>query len=244
MPSLTNLSAGLVAALLVGQTSAHFLMLNPKTAGFDDDLEGTAPCGSFTVDFSSSPITKFHVDGDAIALQSTHPETKWLFRATIGTPTMGNLTTLSPVIEQNNIGSFCRSDIKVPESFAGRNGTITVTADGPDGLLYQCAAVTFVAGASSSVPHECKNTTGVVATYTDDPELNALPKSYPVPPQTQADTAGPTSASTTSSPTHSAAATKSSAANANGLVAFSYTGLGSLAWVGVVGTATFLACLL
>ncbi|KAG4441254.1 hypothetical protein IFR05_003245 [Cadophora sp. M221] len=237
MPSLSNLSAGLVAALLVSQSSAHFLLNYPTSIGFDDDLEATAPCGSFDVDFSTDNITNFHVGGDAIALRSTHADTKWLFRATVGTASSGNWTVLSQVIQQSTLGSFCRSDITVPESFVGQNGTIGVAADSPDGVLYQCAAVSFVAGASPAVPSTCSNSTGVSGSYIADAALSSLPAaSTPT-----GDSASTSPAATTTGTT---AATSSSAASANGLAAYSYAGLGSLIWVGVVGSATFLACLL
>ncbi|KAG4422989.1 hypothetical protein IFR04_003901 [Cadophora malorum] len=237
MLSFSNLSAGLVAALLVSQTSAHFLMNYPESIGFSDDSEGTGPCGSFTVDFATDPVTEFHVGGDTIALRSTHPDTKWLFRATLGSADAGNWTALSQVIQQSALGSFCRSDIVVPESFAGQNGTLGVAANGPDGILYQCAAVSFVAGAATSVPSACTNSSGVAGSYTDDSTLTAL-----LTTTTSTDNTTSTDPSATSSGT--SAATSSSAANANALVGYSYSGLGSLAWIGVVGSATFLACLL
>ncbi|KAH7419196.1 hypothetical protein BKA64DRAFT_650298 [Cadophora sp. MPI-SDFR-AT-0126] len=237
MLSSSSLGAGLVAALLVSQTSAHFLLNYPETIGFDDELESTGPCGSFTVDFSTDPVTQFHVAGDTIALRSTHPDTKWLFRATVGTADSGNWTALAQVIQQSALGSFCRSDIVVPESFAGQNGTIGVAANGADGVLYQCAAVSFVAGAATSVPSACTNSSGVGGSYTSDSVLTSLLT-------TNTSTDNTTSSTQPSSTSATSAATSSSAANMNALVGYSYSGLGSLAWIGVVGSATFLACLL
>ncbi|KAI9051443.1 hypothetical protein LZ554_004489 [Drepanopeziza brunnea f. sp. 'monogermtubi'] len=233
MPSLSSLSSALAASLLLSQTSAHFLLNYPTSVGFDDEVESSAPCGGFPVDFSTAEITQFHVSGDTIALRSTHPTTSWLFRATVGAPTAsGNWTTLSPSIEQSNLGEFCRSDIMVPASFAGRNGTIGIAADSPDGVLYQCAAVSFVAGSAPSVPSSCKNGTGVTATYKDDSVLSSLP-------------ASPTATSDGDSTTPaSGAASSSSAASPGAMNGYSYSGVASLAWVGVVGTATFLACFL
>ncbi|PVH89755.1 hypothetical protein DL98DRAFT_508012 [Cadophora sp. DSE1049] len=236
MPSFFNLGAGLVAALLVSQTSAHFLLNYPETIGFDDEMESTGPCGSFTVDFSADPVTEFHVAGDTIALRSTHPDTKWLFRATVGTADSGNWTALSQVIQQSALGSFCRSDIMVPESFVGQNGTIGVAANGPDGVLYQCAAVSFVAGAATAVPSACTNSSGVEGSYTSDSVLTSL-----LTTTTSTDNTTSTEPSSTSA---TSAATSSSAANANALVGYSYSGLGSLVWIGIVGSATFLAYLL
>jgi len=36
-------------AALLSHSWAHFLLNYPPTIGFDDDLEGTAPCGSYNV---------------------------------------------------------------------------------------------------------------------------------------------------------------------------------------------------
>ena len=54
--------------LYATQGSAHFLLNYPPTIGFDDNLEATAPCGSFTVDFSTDNVTDFHVGGDSLAM--------------------------------------------------------------------------------------------------------------------------------------------------------------------------------
>ena len=54
--------------LFATQCSAHFLLNYPPTIGFDDNLEATAPCGSFTVDFSTDNVTNFHVGGDSLAM--------------------------------------------------------------------------------------------------------------------------------------------------------------------------------
>jgi hypothetical protein len=67
---MRNFSATILAGLLASQASAHFLLNYPPTIGFSDDDEGTAPCGSFTVDFTTDNVTDFYVGGDAIALVS------------------------------------------------------------------------------------------------------------------------------------------------------------------------------
>ena len=43
-------------------------MKYPPSIGFDDSIEGTAPCGGFTVDFSTDNVTNFHVGGDILAM--------------------------------------------------------------------------------------------------------------------------------------------------------------------------------
>ncbi len=70
MSPLKNL---LLLFLAAQSTIAHFHLNYPTTIGFDDDAEGTAPCGSFTVDFSTDNVTDFHVDSDVIAVVSFSP---------------------------------------------------------------------------------------------------------------------------------------------------------------------------
>lgn len=148
----------LVLLFLAAQsTTAHFLLHYPATIGFSDDDEGTAPCGSFTVDFSSDNVTDFHVDSDVIAVvspsstyrflypdthtdyhqESTHPAAIWLFRATLDTTASGNWTDLLPAVSQDSLGAFCEKNIVVPSSWAGHKGVISVVQDATDGLLYQ-----------------------------------------------------------------------------------------------------------
>jgi hypothetical protein len=55
-------------AVLIGQAAGHFVLNYPPSVGFDDSLEGNAPCGGFSVDFSKDNITDFHVGGDVLAL--------------------------------------------------------------------------------------------------------------------------------------------------------------------------------
>src|SRR5271155_4878136 len=126
-----------LAASFITQSAAHFLLNYPPTIGFDDDLEGTAPCGSFTVDFSSDNVTDFHVAGDSLAMVSIHPQATWLFRATLDITASGNWTNLLPAILQTGLGDYCEQDVTVPASFAGSKGVIQVVQDAPDGILYQ-----------------------------------------------------------------------------------------------------------
>jgi hypothetical protein len=65
----------LLCVLAASQSAAHFLLNYPPTIGmiphlamndlgidspgFADDLESTAPCGSFTPDFSADNVTDF-----------------------------------------------------------------------------------------------------------------------------------------------------------------------------------------
>jgi hypothetical protein len=126
-----------LVASFIGQSIAHFLLNYPPTIGFDDSLEATPPCGSFTVDFSTDNVTDFHVGGDSLAMTSIHPKATWLFRATLDQTAMGNWTDLLPAIVQIGLGDYCERDVTVPVSFAGSKGVIQVVQDAPDGILYQ-----------------------------------------------------------------------------------------------------------
>ena len=123
--------------VLVGQSTAHFLLNYPPTIGFDDSLEATPPCGSFTVDFSTDNVTDFHVGGDSLAMTSIHPQATWLFRATLDQTASGNWSVLLPAIVQTGLGDYCERDVMVHATFAGSKGVIQVIQDAPDGILYQ-----------------------------------------------------------------------------------------------------------
>ena len=126
-----------LVSVLVSQTAAHFLLNYPPTIGFDDSLEATPPCGSFTVDFAKDNVTNFSVGGDSLAMTSIHPKATWLFRATLDLTASGNWTDLLPAVVQVGLGDYCEPDVTVPASFAGSKGVIQVVQDAPDGILYQ-----------------------------------------------------------------------------------------------------------
>jgi hypothetical protein len=125
----------LCLALGLAQVNAHFLLNYPTTVGFNDDQEGTAPCGGFDVSFAN--VTNFYVGGDSIAVTSTHPASTWLFRATLDTKAAGNWSVLLPAIAQATLGQFCEKSVTVPASFAGQQGVIQVIEDAVDGQLFQ-----------------------------------------------------------------------------------------------------------
>jgi hypothetical protein len=137
MGPFNTLLASLVAAIFISQSTAHFLLNYPPTIGFNDALEGNAPCGSFTPDFSTDTVTDFHVAGDSLAMTSIHPEATWLFRATLDITASGNWTILLPAVLQTGLGDYCERDVTVPASWAGSKGIIGVVQDAPDGILYQ-----------------------------------------------------------------------------------------------------------
>lgn len=172
-PLATTAAAALLLAASV--VNAHFTLDYPVTIGFDDDKEGTGPCGSFTPDFTKNTVTDFHVDGDNIATNLLHPQGTWLIRGTLDETAMSNnWTQLFPENMQTGLGKFCEPAIAVPASWAGKKGILGIVVDAPDGLLYQCAAVNFVAGAASTKQATCTNSSGVTASFTTDANLAPL----------------------------------------------------------------------
>lgn len=72
-------------AVLISQSTAHFFLNYPPTIGFNDSLEGSAPCGSFPADISTDNVTDFHVAGDSVAVvrkpgEGMHPKCDDLLR--------------------------------------------------------------------------------------------------------------------------------------------------------------------
>ncbi|CAK7235495.1 hypothetical protein SCUCBS95973_009289 [Sporothrix curviconia] len=203
-------SAALLLAASAAVVNAHFTLDYPSTIGFDEDEEPTGPCGSFTPDFTKDNVTDFHVGGDNIAVNLLHTQGTWLYRATLDqTAASNNWTQLFPEVMQTGLGKFCQPAIAVPESWAGQKGVIGVVVDAPDGLLYQCAAVNFVAGAATANQSTCTNSTGVTASYVTDANLAPLAAGN--------DTAAAASGTSTSTATQTASTasdTSSSTANA------------------------------
>ncbi|KAI0128272.1 hypothetical protein BJ170DRAFT_682069 [Xylariales sp. AK1849] len=163
--------------LFLGASHAHFLLNSPAPVGaFDDDTEGNAPCGGLTPDFSNKAQTQtnFSVGGNAIATLSTHPQTNFLYRITTDASASGNWTQIYPIFQQTGEGAFCAPMVTVPESFIGQTGVLSVVADGPDGLLYQCATVNFISGMNMTKPSSCSNASSVTAAFAADSTLSAV----------------------------------------------------------------------
>ncbi len=116
--------------------SAHFILQYPRSLGFDDDTEGTGPCGGFDVSFNSSDDS-VPVDGFPVSMLSTHPAADWLFRVTLDQKAPFNWTNLLPVVSETGLGQFCLPNLKAPSDFAGKSGVVQVIQHGPDGILYQ-----------------------------------------------------------------------------------------------------------
>lgn len=124
--------------LLPALAAAHFALNVPDAVGpFDEDTEGTSPCGGLTPDWTKDNVTDFHVDGEPVALFLGHPTASWLFRATLDKTASTNWTMIYPVVAQTGLGNYCQPAVAVPSSFVGSEGIIGVVANAADGLLYQ-----------------------------------------------------------------------------------------------------------
>ncbi|EHK42296.1 uncharacterized protein TrAtP1_005115 [Trichoderma atroviride] len=226
-----RVSAILPAVLsLASVSSAHFLMNYPDSIGFDDDKEGTAPCGGFTPDISSGSkqLVDFHVGGDSLAMRATHNQVTWLFRVTLDGTAQSGWKQIFPIVQQSGLGDFCEPHITLPASYAGKKGVIGVVTDAPDGLLYQCIAANFVSG-SVDPPSACKNAS-ITASFVSDSKLSPLVSGSVSGSGSSSNSTGGGSSSTPSSTQSSAAAATTSGNAAPGhLSAWSVSsfGLGS-----------------
>lgn len=194
-------------------------------------VSATPPCGSFTVDFSKDNVTDFHVGGDFIAMTSIHPMATWLFRATLDQTASGNWSDLLSAVVQTGLGDYCETGIMVPSTWAGSKGVVGVVQDAPDGILYQCSTVNFIAGfiTPSGI---CKNVTGLSAAYTTDAKLSSLPA-------TAAATSNPATFTGTSTSTGSTATSTAKASEAQTIDP--YGGLSMLVGLITIGSATHMA---
>ncbi|KAK5989686.1 hypothetical protein PT974_07941 [Cladobotryum mycophilum] len=154
--------------------SAHFLVNTPPSIGFDDNKEGTAPCGGFTPNLQDTgKLVDFHVGGDAISVKLTHNQGNWLFRVTQDPKAASGWEQIFPIVMQSGLGDYCVPHVTVPDSYVGKKGIIGIVSNAPDGLLYQCITANFVEGVNSQTPSACKNGT-IKASFVNDSQLSAL----------------------------------------------------------------------
>ncbi|KAK5659777.1 hypothetical protein OQA88_988 [Cercophora sp. LCS_1] len=168
-------TAATAALLFFSTASAHFVLTSPTSlegTTIDDDKEDNAPCGALLPDLSKNTTNTFHVDGDFIALQSGHPQVNWLFRGTLEDKGSGNWTQLYPIFTQNGLGNYCQPVVKAPKEWVGKTGVVGIVSNAPDGLLYQCAVVNFVAG--SNTPGSSCTNGSVNADFNTDATLTGL----------------------------------------------------------------------
>ncbi|KAL8724769.1 MAG: hypothetical protein Q9181_006681 [Wetmoreana brouardii] len=143
----------LIILTLISLASAHFTLDYPQVRGFDEDNLGTFPCGG--QDTISSNLQVLLALGNDV--------------------TDGFSTVLVPTTQEQGLGKFCLSDVKIPEGLGakeGDNATIQVVTNGdPSGGLYNCADITF--SATNTSAQECTNGKGVSTTKYTGKSANA-----------------------------------------------------------------------
>ncbi|KAJ9134358.1 hypothetical protein NKR23_g10201 [Pleurostoma richardsiae] len=140
---------------------AHFVLQIPTSLGFDDDHESTGPCDTFDPTDRSNVVTDWAINGGNIGLLTTHPNVTWEINAALATDT----TNWVPVVEpfaQTGFGQVCFAEIPGFSAWAGQPVVLQLKQHAPDGVLYQCAAINFVAGGPDAVPSDCTNDVNVV----------------------------------------------------------------------------------
>ncbi|KAL1873471.1 hypothetical protein VTK73DRAFT_919 [Phialemonium thermophilum] len=227
--------------LFLSAANAHFTLNTPPSFGFTEDKEAIAPCGGFTPNFDDkSKVSDYHVGGEPIGMKLGHPQANWLFRATLDSPDTKNWTQLFPIVMQSGLGLFCETSVPAPDSWVGKQGILSVVANAPDGILYQCAAVNFVSG--TGTPGSTCTNGSVQASFVSDSQLSALvgPSSGGSSPSGSSSSSGSAStpsktsgggSSSTSSSSSSPSPTKNAAPSAFG----GLLSLGSFAPVVVAG---------
>nr|OQO17042.1 hypothetical protein B0A51_15065 [Rachicladosporium sp. CCFEE 5018] len=226
------LSLTVFTLALAGASTAHFVLNWPPTAGFIDDSESTGPCGGAVVTVNSS-APEVQVDRFAIQVLSTHPQGQWQFRATTDTQEPYNWTEIVPEVDTEGAGIFCLNYMSAPTSFAGSKGIIQVTDTSVDGVLYQCAPVSFTTGSNATLGETCKNQSSTfTASWTSGNSLASNASESGSASGGASSTMASMSGMETASATASAAAASSSAAGASiatmGTGAF-VAGLGAIA---------------
>ncbi|KAK0622422.1 hypothetical protein B0T14DRAFT_399971, partial [Immersiella caudata] len=187
------------ALLFLSSASAHFVLVEPPSlegGSVNEDKQGTAPCGGTLPDLSKRAATDFYVDGDNIALRLGHPQAKWLIRGTLEDQASGNWTQLFPIVLQSGLGNFCEPIVTAPSSWVNKTGVIGIVSSAPDGTLYQCAVVNFVAGSAPSRSENCVNGSAVTGDFTSDATLSGLVGNPPTTTNTPAPKPGGSTAST------------------------------------------------
>lgn len=132
----------LIFLTLVSLTSfvcAHFTLDYPPARGFDEDKLGSFPCGG--QDTVTTNRTSWPLAGGPIQLTMGHDHAAVQVLIALGTNVTNNFNAiLVPTTQEEGLGKFCLSDVKVPESLGvkeGDNATIQVVTNGdPSGGLY------------------------------------------------------------------------------------------------------------
>jgi hypothetical protein len=128
----------LTGAALTTLASAHFQMLFPESAGFEDSEQGNAPCGGADLDFSNEDdLFEWHVGGESVATVLTHERSDWLIRVTTSEKADGPWEQVFPIFTQSGLGRFCQPRVPIPDKYVGKTGVVGIVSAATDGILYQ-----------------------------------------------------------------------------------------------------------
>ncbi|KAH8879301.1 hypothetical protein GQ53DRAFT_44556 [Thozetella sp. PMI_491] len=154
-------SLGLLPSPVLG----HFVLQIPASLGYDDTNEAMAPCDTFDPT-TRNPVTNWPVGGSAISVITTHTSVLWDYNAALVSNTSNWIRLTATALNQTGVGFFCEPQIPGITAWIGQPVVLQVVQHAPDGLLYQCAAIQFVAGGPAATPSGCTNSSGLTAHWT------------------------------------------------------------------------------
>ncbi|KAK3938584.1 hypothetical protein QBC46DRAFT_317401 [Diplogelasinospora grovesii] len=175
----------LLAVAALRFASAHFTLQIPTAIGLDDGKEATSPCGNSNPANRSAGVSNWGISGSNVGVMSTDPSVTWELNAAL----LSDPTKFVPLVQkfaQNGAGEICFPKIPAPAEWEGKDGVLQVVQHGPDGDLYQCAAIRFVPGGPDAVPAGCTNAAAVTSASTTSAG----------PPSSGSDTASSTATAT------------------------------------------------
>ncbi|KAI4244289.1 MAG: hypothetical protein L6R40_003015 [Gallowayella cf. fulva] len=194
----------LTVPLFASLVGAHFTLDFPQVRGFDEDNLGTFPCGG--QNSVSNTRTPWPLDGGSIQLTMEHDHAAVQVLVALGNDPSSNFNAvLVPTTQEEGIGQFCLSGVKVPQSLGvkdGDNATIQVVTNGdPSGGLYNCADITFSSTNSSASTSKCTNGRGIRTTqYSGKANANGTDATTPTTTASGTGAASPTASSAQTSP--------------------------------------------
>ncbi|KAL8773492.1 MAG: hypothetical protein Q9209_001596 [Squamulea sp. 1 TL-2023] len=195
-------------SLLASLVSAHFALDFPRPREADEEQQGTFPCGGGAV---SNERTAWPLAGGSIQMTLGHSHSAVQALLAVGNDPGSNFNVvLVPTIQEQGIGKFCLSDVRIPENLGlrdGDNATIQVVTDSEaTGGLYHCADITLSSSNSSASASQCTNGEGVrTAQYSGKANANGTDSFSPATESTSATaSASPTGASPAASPSSAA----------------------------------------
>ncbi|KAH8879303.1 hypothetical protein GQ53DRAFT_44584 [Thozetella sp. PMI_491] len=146
---------------LLAAAEAHFVLQIPTSLGYDDANEATGPCDNFDPT-NRNTVTDWPVGGSSIGLLSTHPVVTWEINvALLGSDSLNWVSLVQNFDQTAGVGEVCFAGIPGFETWIDKPVVLQLKQHAPDGILYQCAAIQFVAGGASPTPADCTNTSGV-----------------------------------------------------------------------------------